>query len=141
MKVFENWCALEGVPPLPAAPVIVARFVREYEPLGIDKVWAAVCDISRAHFAAGLADPTLGGVVASAINDVAKIDAPRSWPKEQKLRFYSLPYDLQVYVAERESGREKEVRRAQNNAVKARQELAAIQKSEKVTHGKQPHAA
>jgi hypothetical protein len=140
MKVFENWCAMENVCSLPAAPVIVARFVREYDLMGIDAVWAAVCEISQAHVAAGLADPTLGGVVAGAVNDITKIDAPRSWPKAKKLRFYSLPYDLQKYIAENDRQRETNLRRIQNEAADARKALAAIQKP-KVTYAKAPKAA
>ena len=54
-------------------------------------------------------------------------DPPRSWPNDRKQRFKSLPYDLQVYVADHEARREKAVRRAQNDAAIARQKLAAFQ--------------
>jgi hypothetical protein len=129
--MFENWCALKGYRPLPAMPALIAAFVNDCEALGIEKIWPAVCEISQAHVAEGLADPTAGGAVASAINGISKIDPPRSWPKEQKLRFYSLPYDLQGYVADQADKREKEIRRAQNEAANARQELKAIQQPRK----------
>jgi hypothetical protein len=76
-----------------------------------------------------LADPTLGGVAAAAINDLAGIDPPRSWPHDRKQRFGSLPYDLQVYVASHEAQREKALRRAQNEAATARQKLEACHQS------------
>ena len=99
-------------------------------PLGIERLWPAIQEISRLHASVGLADPTLGGVVAATISDLAGIDPPRSWPADHKQRFKSLPYDLQVYVAAHELQREKALRRAQNEAASARQKLAACLKSE-----------
>jgi hypothetical protein len=124
--MFARWCELHGVSSCPAAPAVVARFVADCAALGIERLWPAVQEISRAHVSMGLADPTLGGVAAAAINDVAGIDPPRAWPNERKQRFKSLPYDLQVYVAAHEARREKEIRKAQNDAAAARQKLAAI---------------
>ncbi len=125
--MFARWCELNGASFCPASPADVARFVSECASLGIERLWPAVQDVSRAHVSLGLADPTLGGVAAAAISDIAGIDPPRSWPNDRKQRFRSLPYDLQVYVADHEARREKAVRRAQNEAAIARQELAASQ--------------
>lgn len=123
--MFVKWCELNGLSPCPAAPAYVARFVVDCAPLGIERIWPAVQDISRLHVSVGLADPTLGGVVAEALSDIAGIDPPRSWPSAHKHRFKSLPYDLQVYVATHEAQRERTLRRAQNDAARARQQLAA----------------
>jgi hypothetical protein len=86
-----------------------------------------VQDISKLHASIGLADPTLGGVVSAAINEIANIPPPRSWPGDSKQRFRSLPYDLQVYIADREANRDRALRRAQNEAATTRQKLAAAQ--------------
>lgn len=123
--MFTKWCELSGIPSCPAAPADVTRFVTDCAALGIERLWPAVQDISRLHVSVGLADPTLGGVVAAAISDLGAIDPPRSWPDDRKLRFKSMPYDLQVYIAAHESRREKALRRAQNEAAAARQKLAA----------------
>lgn len=128
--MFVKWCELNGLSPCPAAPAHVARFVSDCAPLGIERLWLAVQDISRLHLSVGLADPTLGGAAAEAISYLAKIDPPRSWPNDRKQQFKSLPYDLQVYVAAHESQREKALRRAQNEAASARQKLAASLKTE-----------
>lgn len=42
------------------------------------------------------------------------IEPPRSWTKDEKERFASLPRETQEYVAQREQEREREVRRSQN---------------------------
>jgi hypothetical protein len=123
--MFASWSELNGISFCPAAPADIARFVSDCATLGIERLWPAVQDISRLHVSLGLADPTLGGVVTAAINDVAGIDPPRSWPNDRKQRFGSLPYDLQVYVAAHEAQREKALRRAQNEAAIARKKLEA----------------
>jgi len=125
--MFVRWCELNGISPCPAAPAAVARFVTDCGSLGIERLWPAVQEISKLHVSAGLADPTLGGAAAAAVSDLAGIDPPRSWPDDRKQRFRSLPYDLQVYVAAHEKQREKALRRAQNEAAVARQNLAAHQ--------------
>ena len=139
MTTFENWCALNNVQPVPAAPADVARFISDCAPLGMEKIWPLVQEISRAHYVVGLADPTLGGWVSAAINEIAKIDPPRSWPDEHKKSFARLPYDLQVYLSDHEAKREKEIRRAQNRAATAQQELAAIQKPVRAENGITSH--
>ena len=139
--MFENWCALQSVQSFPAAPTDIARFVVDCAPLGIEAIWPTIGDISQAHRNSGLADPTQGGVVAGAINELADIDPPRSWPKEEKLRFFALPYDLQVYVAASEARRDKEVKRAQSEAGALKQKLAALQQPAKVNNASQNAAA
>lgn len=130
--LYARWCELNGAPFCPARPADVARFVSACAPLGIDRLWAALLQISEAHESLGLADPTLGAPVAAAVGDVAGIDPPRSWPNEHKLRFRSLPYDVQVFVASHEAQRERALRRAQNEAAAARQKLAAIRQAQSV---------
>lgn len=128
--MFARWCELNGASFCPASPADVAKFVTDCAPLGIARLWLAVQDISRVHVSHGLADPTLGGAATVAISNVAGIDPPRSWPNDRKQRFKSLPYDLQVYVADHEARREKALRRAQNDAATARQKLTAFQQSQ-----------
>jgi hypothetical protein len=125
--MFTKWCELNGISAYPAAPIAVARFVSDCAALGIERLWPAVQEISRMHVAVGLADPTLGGVAADAIDRVARVAPPRSWPGERKVRFKVLPYDFQVFVAAHEAQRDKAIRRAQNEAASAKQQLATRQ--------------
>ena len=126
---FVRWCALRGVTPCPAVPDAVARFVADCASLGIERLWPAVQEISKMHVSAGLADPTLGGPVASAIAQISGIEPPRSWPDDRKRRFRLLPYDLQIFVAAHETRRDKALRRAQNAAALALRQLEALQRT------------
>jgi hypothetical protein len=44
------------------------------------------------------------------------IEPPRSWSKDEKERFKALPRETQEYLAERETERDREIRRTQNEA-------------------------
>jgi hypothetical protein len=122
---FERWCIRHRVQPLPVAPANVALFIRDSAPLlTIQEIGAEVQKISQSHIENGFADPTAGGPVASVINEISKIEPPRSWSKQMKARFPTLPHDIQVYLEARERQRDTEVRRAQNLAAEARKALA-----------------
>ena len=125
--MFARWCELNGAAFCPAAPAAVAKFVADCGALGIARLWSAVQDISRTHVSLGLADPTLGGVVTTAISDVVGLAPPRSWPEDRKQQFRSLPYDMQAFIANHEGLREKALRRAQNEAAVLRRKLASTQ--------------
>jgi hypothetical protein len=53
------------------------------------------------------------------------IEPPRSWTKEAKERWQSLPRETQEYLAEREQERERELRRGQNDAAEKLKGLTA----------------
>jgi hypothetical protein len=53
------------------------------------------------------------------------IEPPRSWTKEQRERWQSLPRETQEYLAEREQERERELRRGQNEAAEQRKAIEA----------------
>ena len=55
----------------------------------------------------------------------APIEPPRSWTKEARERFASLPRETQEYLAAREQDRDREVRRTQNEAAEQRKALEA----------------
>ncbi|WP_456624297.1 hypothetical protein [Bradyrhizobium sp. P5_C12] len=125
--MFAKWCELNNLSACPARPESVARFVTDCASIGMSRLWPAVQGISRMHVSLGLADPTLGGVAASAMSAIAAVPPPRSWPGRFKQRFDALPYDIQVHLASHESQRERALRRAQNDAASARQKLAALE--------------
>lgn len=67
-------------------------------------------------------NPVLEALALARVDEL--IDPPRSWGKQEKLMFLQLPRPLQLYYAERESDRERELRRAQNEAASARKSAA-----------------
>jgi hypothetical protein len=146
--MFENWCSLKGYRPLPATPALIAAFVNDCEALGIDKIWPAVCEVSQAHVAEGLADPTAGGVVASSINDISQIGPPESWPEEMRLRFHAIPYDVQRFISAEQTRQNRIVRAAMNEAATARKEASLpklpknfYREAAKAENGNTPHPA
>ncbi|MGJ5205547.1 hypothetical protein [Bradyrhizobium sp. HKCCYLR20261] len=125
--LFARWCEREGEAFCPATPAAVARFASEHAGLGIMKLWEAVNEVSRAHLALNLADPTAGAPVALVLDDVAGLAPPRAWPATWKERFRALPHDLKTFVAEHETRREKSLRRAQNALAQANDTIARLQ--------------
>ncbi len=114
VNLFEKWCSLRGESAIPASPTIIARFIADIAPMGIDRVWPAVLEISRAHYVIALPDPTNSYPVTTAINELSKLEPPRSWPAAEKLRFSTLPYDIQLVISNRERDRDKQIRQLQN---------------------------
>ena len=53
------------------------------------------------------------------------IEPPRSWTKDEKDRFAALPRETQEYLAQRETERDRETRRSQNEAAEQRKALDA----------------
>lgn len=122
MKLFSDYCALRGEQAIPASPTIIARFIKDIAPMGIDRVWPAVLEISRAHYVITLPDPTLSYPVTTAINELSGIEPPRSWPDPEKARFLTLPYDIQLTISKREADRDKQIRQMQNEFAKLKKE-------------------
>jgi hypothetical protein len=129
MEMFAKWCSLRGEQAIPASPTIIARFVKDVAPMGIDRVWPAILEISRAHYVITLPDPTLSYPVTTAINELSKIEPPRSWPAEEKTRFMTLPFDIQSVLLKRQNDFDREVKRLQNEFAKLRKESHASTKS------------
>jgi hypothetical protein len=135
MRTFQNWCALNGVQPLPASPADVARFAYAIADLGIDRVFEEIQHIGRSHYVVDLADPCLSVPVTSALNAISGIHPPRSWSGPLKVRFMTLPYDIQCEISRRETEREQALRQAQSDRADAKQQLKELQ------DGKNPVAA
>jgi hypothetical protein len=121
MTLFERYCALHGHQPFGASPAIVAQFATDIAPMGIEHVWEALRDVSRMHYTHGFPDPTLGPTVATALNNIVRVDFPRSWPKELRERFEMLPHEIRHWLATRQTADDALIRKLQN-------ELAQLKK-------------
>src|SRR5437764_1181432 len=67
------------------------------------------------------------------------IEPPRSWTKDEKERFKTLPRETQEYLAERETERDREIRRSQNEAAEKLKGLSA--KEQAVEQARQQYEA
>ncbi|MCW2130188.1 hypothetical protein M2226_008932 [Bradyrhizobium elkanii] len=126
MTRFLTWCALMNHHHLPATPFVVAAFIGDNGGLRPEELSAEVAAIDEQHQALGYAPPGRSDVALKAFNAVHPVDPPRSWTNAEKERFHQLPYDLQLVVSRREADREKELRRAQGECGRAKQELEAL---------------
>lgn len=131
---FMEWCDLEGERACPATPAAVARFVAAAVNLGVDEVSRIIAAIAAWHDDLGFANPTATKAVNAALEDLAPITRPRSWPKLHEQMFNGLPYVLRLYVVQHDAQRETTVRRAQNAAAQSREEArAARDEADKAT--------
>ncbi|MGK7057093.1 hypothetical protein AB4853_11505 [Bradyrhizobium sp. 1050_B9_N1_2] len=124
---FVAWCEQNRLASFPARPASIALFVLERKHLEIDDLARMVVDISRYHLRRGQADPTSGYPVSAALNHLAKIEAPLSWPKAMRPRFGDIPYDMQRYLASCDKDQTREIKRAQQEAADARKKLKEIE--------------
>ncbi len=62
---------------------------------------------------------------AEPARDEPPIEPPRSWTKDEKERFKSLPRETQEYLASREQERDRELRRSQNEAAERAKAIEA----------------
>lgn len=76
---------------------------------------------------------------ADPADEQPSIEPPRSWTKEAKERWQSLPRETQEYLAEREQERDREVRRSQNEAAEKLKGLTA--KEQAVEQARQQYEA
>ena len=95
VQPFIEFCRGKGVPHLPAKPTTVAAFVLEHTALGqSDKIRELVAAIEILHDLNGYANPAATSLVRFALDRMAPIEPPRSWPKEHKLLFTALPVEI-----------------------------------------------
>ncbi len=63
------------------------------------------------------------------------LEAPRSWPKAEKLMFLQLPEQIQRIIGLRERQRETELRRLQNEVANLRKQTQTKTKETETTNG------
>ncbi|MGJ5046396.1 hypothetical protein ACQR09_04980 [Bradyrhizobium oligotrophicum] len=129
--LFARWCERERETFCPASPAAVARFARAHAGIGVEPLWEAILDISRAHVSLGLADPTAGAPVAIVLDGIAKLSPPQSWPGPWKERFKALPHDLKRFIADHETRREKSLRRTQHALAHTNKMLVRLRSAER----------
>ena len=111
---FVQWCEVQRVRALPARPTSVAAFVHWQQDQRIPRpiIVETLSAIEALHITASLGNPVATPIVQATLGST--VDPPRSWKKEDKEFFATLPLHTQEIVALREQERETHLRRSQN---------------------------
>jgi hypothetical protein len=110
--------------PFPCRPAGLAAYVLKSSSFGAETLQADLAAISAIHVANNLGDPVCGPVNA-AMARIANVDAPRSWDKEEKQRWASLPLFVQRQLRRREDERDRGLAVSQQRLAEARKKLEA----------------
>jgi hypothetical protein len=124
---FVQWCGSVGARHLPAAPTTCAMFILNQAKVGVapERIAAEAQAIEHLHDHYNQANPLQTRAARFALEQVLKIEAPRSWPKEEKAMFMHLPVQIRHIVSRREADRERTLRNGQNRYAAAMKELEA----------------
>jgi hypothetical protein len=122
---FLAWAKEKCVRACPARPSVVAAYVLQEHGLGTpaQQILAILESIVAFHDHHSAPNPAATAVVRHALGEAIHIEPPRSWPKEDKVLFATLPPDIRDVIARREQAREIELRRKQNEVAELRKRL------------------
>jgi hypothetical protein len=134
---FAKWAAQHNIRACAAKPATVAMWVLSHRHLGADAAMEMLAAVAAIHDYHGLSNPTQTAIVCRAIEAVFKAEPPRSWDREAKLLFATLPQTIQQVIGKRERDRERELRSCQNRAAKAEKKLKPDAPKEAVTTEKE----
>ena len=137
---FSTWCNQRRVRALPSRPEVVGTFIQEIAHRGPEYVLSMVEAIGRMHMKLpSLSDPTVSRAVHFVLDQIIKTEPPRSWSKEDKLLFMSLPAQIRAVIARREQEREFGLRRKQNELAEEIKKLKQPQTKETDMSKKKQH--
>jgi hypothetical protein len=119
--LFAKWCTSKHVRKCPAKPATVAAFLLEQHALGasaqvVVAMLAAIEAIRQYHM---LSNPCATAVVNAALDQIVKVEPPRSWNKDEKAEWAKLSPLVREAISRREKDRDRALRIAQNKAAKA----------------------
>jgi hypothetical protein len=123
---FLKWTEAKGVRSLPAKPGTVAAWILDATDLGMSvaNVLAILDAVEQAHSASGLSNPVRCSLPRLALEQIIKVDPPRSWPIQQKAEWGLLPIEIRAAITERENQRCTALRRKMNELADQRKALA-----------------
>jgi hypothetical protein len=129
---FVQWCETQRVRALPSRPQSVAAWVQWQLDQRVPRqvIVEVLASIEALHNAASVGNPVSAPVVAATLGTT--VDPPRSWKKEDKEFFTTLPLHTQEIVARREQQREVELRRLQNETARYRRLMAGADNTKPV---------
>ena len=124
-QAFVEYCNSHNVRHLPARPATVASFLLDDRQLSHDRMLEILTVITRAHDQHGLSNPTATAIVRAVIETVMEDKPPRSFSKDEKEIFASLPADLRFALSRLERRRELDFHRQHERQVNLTKELKA----------------
>jgi hypothetical protein len=138
LDIFGKWAASKSVRKCPAKPHVVAAFCIEQHQMGATAqvILSLLAAIEALHDFHGLSNPVRVAVVRAVLEQIVKIEPPRSWPKEDKVLFAQLDPGIRRIIAEREIERDRELRRLQNKAAAERRQANGAATKPIQTNGK-----
>jgi hypothetical protein len=133
--LWAKWCAGKHVRKCPARPQAVATFVLEQNALGASAqvVVAMVEAIDAIHQYHGLSSPCATRVVNVVLEQILKVEPPRSWGRDERAEWAKLPPLVREAITRRERDRDLALRRAQNKAASNGAAVKPIQTNGKGT--------
>jgi len=115
LKPWIAWCRDKSARSVPAKVWCVAAYVLDRHKQGIaeSQIFDELGALKRLHDKWRLPNPVMTAIVSAAIERITQTRPPRSWPKEDKALFATLPAQIRHRIAMREDQRDKELRRLQ----------------------------
>jgi hypothetical protein len=133
-KSFMEWTKRKEVKYFPASPITIAAYLTDIAGHKTeDYLLDSISALRRLHDQNGLANPCATFAVEAILAVLIKTEPPRSWTKEDKLMFTTLPPSIKARIAKREHEREVSLRRAQNQAAELKRSADNAAKEKIVT--------
>jgi hypothetical protein len=130
LRHFAEWAKSRGIRYLPCAPASAAAFCRAESAVGVpaERIVRTLEAIQAMHDNAGLANPIATASVRTELARILDIPAPRSWPTADKLKWNSIPPEIQAVISRRDAQDSKVLRRLQNENAELRKSINSNQK-------------
>lgn len=129
---FNKWAISKQARRCPAKAATCALFVLEQADLGVppQQILAQLDAIEKLHDKWTLSNPVRTAIVRAALETIIKVDPPRSWPREDKVRFAQLDPDIRQIIETRERQRDVALRKLQNRQANGAETKSVIKANE-----------
>jgi hypothetical protein len=129
---FNKWAISKQAGRCPAKAATCALFVLEQADLGVppQQILAQLDAIEKLHDKWTLSNPVRTAIVRAALETIIKVDPPRSWPREDKVRFAQLDPDIRQIIETRERQRDVALRKLQNRQANGAETKSVIKPNE-----------
>jgi hypothetical protein len=138
LRIWENFtahCQRRGLPRnFPASPAIAADFLQTLTDTDLEPACYAIVAI---HDSVGASNPVATLAVRTVLERRLRPETPRSWSREDKTLFASLPVEIRAILTRRENERDASLRTRQN---KLAAEMKRLTSSQQDRSGAKPEA-